>query len=156
MPTQHKATRTSAISLQIKLKFILIQFWHIWIILCHHLVCFCKSKLKFLSLSQTHMLSHKESHFRSIWFRIPKTPPFPIINTSPHKKPTFDKRDNKRVLTNQKLYSTIFKISQVVADPFIALAFIFSPFWHQTPKRDQSWPFNPIALPKSSIKSKWQ
>jgi hypothetical protein len=26
MPTQHKATRTSAISLQIKLKFILIQF----------------------------------------------------------------------------------------------------------------------------------
>jgi hypothetical protein len=29
---------------------------------------------------------------------------------------------------NKKLYSTIFKISQVVADPFIALAFIFSPF----------------------------
>jgi tetrahydromethanopterin S-methyltransferase subunit C len=42
--------------------------------------------------------------------------------------PTFDKHDNARVLTNQKLYSTIFKISQVVADPFIALAFIFSPF----------------------------
>jgi tetrahydromethanopterin S-methyltransferase subunit C len=59
--------------------------------------------------------------------------------------PTFDTRDNKRVLTNQKLYSTIFKISQVVltnqklysiifkisqvvADPFIALAFILSPF----------------------------
>jgi tetrahydromethanopterin S-methyltransferase subunit C len=39
-----------------------------------------------------------------------------------------DKRDNARVLTNQKLYSTIFKISQVVADPVIALAFIFSPF----------------------------
>jgi hypothetical protein len=57
-----------------------------------------------------------------------KLPLFPIINTSPHKRPTFDKRDNKRVLTNQKLYSTIFKISQVVADPFIALAFIFSPF----------------------------
>jgi tetrahydromethanopterin S-methyltransferase subunit C len=31
-------------------------------------------------------------------------------------------------LTNQKLYSTIFKVSQVVADPSIALAFIFSPF----------------------------
>jgi hypothetical protein len=46
----------------------------------------------------------------------------------PHKKPTFDKRDTKRVLINQKLYSTIFTISQVVADPFIALAFIFSPF----------------------------
>jgi tetrahydromethanopterin S-methyltransferase subunit C len=37
-------------------------------------------------------------------------------------------KETKRVLTHQKLYSTIFKISQVVADPFIALAFIFSPF----------------------------
>jgi hypothetical protein len=56
------------------------------------------------------------------------SPLFPIINTSPHKKPTFDERDNKRVLTNQKLYSIIFKNSQVVANPLIALAFIFSPF----------------------------
>jgi hypothetical protein len=29
---------------------------------------------------------------------------------------------------NKKLYSTIFKTSQVVADPLLALAFIFSPF----------------------------
>jgi hypothetical protein len=65
---------------------------------------------------------------REIDSRFQKLPLFPIINTSPHKSPTFDKRDNKRVLTNQKLYSTIFKTSQVVADPFIALAFIFSPF----------------------------
>jgi hypothetical protein len=57
-----------------------------------------------------------------------KLPLFPLINHFPHKRPTFDKRDNKRVLTNQKLYSTIFKISQVVVDPPIALAFIFSPF----------------------------
>jgi hypothetical protein len=55
-----------------------------------------------------------------------KLPLFPIINTSPHNRPTFDKRDNKRDLTNQKLYSTVFKISQVVADPFITLAFIFT------------------------------
>jgi hypothetical protein len=37
----------------------------------------------------------------------------------------------KELLTNQKLqklYSSIFKVSQVVADPSIALAFIFSPF----------------------------
>jgi tetrahydromethanopterin S-methyltransferase subunit C len=38
------------------------------------------------------------------------------------------KRANKSILTKQKLYSTIFKNSQVVADTFIALAFIFSPF----------------------------
>jgi hypothetical protein len=34
----------------------------------------------------------------------------------------------KEFCQNKKLYSTIFKISQVAADPFIALAFIFSPF----------------------------
>jgi hypothetical protein len=41
----------------------------------------------------------------------------------------------------------------VVANPFIALA-LFSPLWHQAPKRDQFWPSNPIASPKSSTKSK--
>jgi hypothetical protein len=88
---------------------------------------FLQIKLKFLSLSQTHMLRHEENHSKRNWFKISKTPRFPIINISPHK-PTFDKRGNKRVLTNQKLYSTIFKISQVVVVPFITLTFIFSPF----------------------------
>jgi hypothetical protein len=40
----------------------------------------------------------------------------------------------------------------VVADP-VALALI-SPLWHEAPKRDHFWPFNPIAAPKMSIKSK--
>jgi hypothetical protein len=79
------------------------------------------------------MLKHKRVIPKEIDQRFQELPLFPIINISPHKKPTFDKRDNTRVLTNQKLYSTIFTISQVtisqvVADPFIALAFIFSPF----------------------------
>jgi hypothetical protein len=100
------------------------------------------------------MLRHKESHSKRNWFKISKTPLFPIINTSPHKKPTFDKRDTKRVLTNQKLYSTIFKISQVVADPFIALAFIFSPFGIKHQNGINLGPFNPIASPKSSNKNK--
>jgi hypothetical protein len=100
------------------------------------------------------MLSQKRVISGVFDSRFQKLPLFPIINTSPHKRPTFDKRDNARVLTNQKLYSTIFKISQVVADPSIALALYFLPLWHQAPKRDQSWPFNPIASPKSSIKSK--
>jgi hypothetical protein len=92
---------------------------------------FLQIKLKSLSLSQTHMLKHKESHSKRDWSKISKTPLFPIIATSPHKKPTFDKRDNKRVLTNHdkpKALLYYFQISQVVADPFIALAFIFSPF----------------------------
>jgi hypothetical protein len=51
-----------------------------------------------------------------------KLPLFPIIKRSLHKRPNFD---SKSILTNQKFYSTLFKISQVVADPF-ALA-LFSP-----------------------------
>ena len=128
MPTQHKASRTSTKSNQIRTQNC---FDSILTYMDHSmppLGLFLQIKFKFLSLSQTHMLRHKESHSKRNWFKISKTPLFPIINTSPHKKPTFDKRDNKRVLTNQKLYFTIFKISQVVADPFIALAFIFSPF----------------------------
>jgi hypothetical protein len=142
MPTQHKATRTSAISMQMKTQGSFESYLAYMDHSLPPLGLFLQIKLKFLF--QTHILRHKESHSKRNWFKISKTPLFPIINTSPHKKPTFDKRpiintsphkkptfdkrDNKRVLTNQKLYSTIFKISQVVADPFIALAFIFSPF----------------------------
>jgi hypothetical protein len=125
MPTQHKATRTSAISMQMKTQGSFESYLAYMDHSLPPLVLFLQIKLKFLSLSQTHILRHKESHSKRNWFKISTTPLFPIINTSPHKKPTFD---NKRVLTNQKLYSTIFKSSQVVADSFIALAFIFSPF----------------------------
>jgi hypothetical protein len=62
MPTQHKATRTSAISLQIKNKF---EFYSILAYMDHPLPplgLFLQIKLKSLSLSQTHMLKHKEGH----------------------------------------------------------------------------------------------
>jgi hypothetical protein len=62
MPTQHKATRTSAISLQIKTQ---IYFDSILAYMDHPLPplgLFLQIKLKPLSLSQTHMLKHKESH----------------------------------------------------------------------------------------------
>jgi tetrahydromethanopterin S-methyltransferase subunit C len=62
-------------------------------------------------------------------------------------------RETTKDLTNQKLYSTVFKISQVVADPFIALAFIFSPFGIKHQNGINLGPFNPIASPKSSNKS---
>jgi hypothetical protein len=138
MPTQHKASWTSTKILQIRTQ---IYFESLLTYMDHPLPplgLFSQIKLKSLSLSQTHMLKQRKSFLkRFIKDFKKKLPLFPIINTSPHKKPTFDKRDNKWILTNQKLYSTIFKnlsillfskISQVVADPFIALAFIFSPF----------------------------
>ena len=62
MPTQHKATRTSAKSLQIKLKFYFESFLAYMDHPLPPLGLFLKIKLKSLSLSQTHMLKHKESH----------------------------------------------------------------------------------------------
>jgi hypothetical protein len=134
---------------------------------------FLQIKLKSLSLSQTHMLKHKESHSKRDWLQISKTPPFSHNqHFSPQEANFWQKRQQKRFdkpkalfycfqnlssgswSTNQKLYSTVFKISQVVADPFITLAFIFSPFGIKHQKWDQSWPFNPFASPKSSMKSK--
>ena len=156
MPTQHKATRTSAISLQIKLKFILIQFWHIWIILCHHLVCFCKSNSNLLSLSQTHMLKHKESHFRRDWSKISKTPPFSHNqHFSPQEANFWQKRQCKS-FDKPKALSYCFQSFSSGSWSIYCFGLYFLPLWHQAPKRDQSWPFNPIASPKSSIKSKWQ
>jgi hypothetical protein len=48
---------------------------------------------------------------REIDSRFQKLPLFPIINTSPHKKPTFDKKEPIRVFCqNKNSNSTIFKI----------------------------------------------
>jgi hypothetical protein len=131
MPTQHKATKRSARSIQMRTQ---ICFESNLAYMDHSLPplgLFLQIKLNFLSLSQTHLLRHKESCSNRNWSKVSKTPPFPIINHSPHKWPTFDKRDNKRFLTNQKLDKSkalfyYFQNSQVVADPFVALA-LFSP-----------------------------
>jgi hypothetical protein len=92
MPTQHKADRTSAKSLQIKTQN---GFDSILACMDHPLPplgLFLQIKLKSLSLSQTHMLKHKESHSKRDCQRFHK---LPLFHTSPHKKPIFDNRDNK-------------------------------------------------------------
>ena len=93
---------------------------------------FLQIQLKFLSLSQTHMLRHKESHSKRNWSKISKTPPISHNQQfSPQEANFWQKRQCKsfdKTKSSILLFSTIFKISQVVADPFIALAFIFSPF----------------------------
>ena len=153
MPTQLKTTRTSAISIQIRTQ---ICFESNLAYMDHSLPplgLFLQINLKFLSLSQTHLLRHKESHSKRNWFKISKTPLFPIINISPHKKPTFDKRDNKRVLTKQKTLFYYFQYLSSGSWSIYHFGLYFLPLWHQAPKRDQSWPFNPIASPKSSNKS---
>jgi hypothetical protein len=125
MPTQHKATQTSAISLQINTQ---IYFDSVLAYMNHPLPplgLFFKSTSKSYLYVKSTCRDIKRGFPKKIESRFQKLPLLPIINTSPHKKSTFDKRDN---ILLKKLYSTVFKISQVVADPFITLAFIFSPF----------------------------
>jgi hypothetical protein len=66
------------------------------------------------------------------------------------------KRANKSILTKQKLYSIIFKNSQVIVDPFIALAFIFSPFGIKHQNGINLGPLTPLPHQKSSTKRKRQ
>ena len=82
---QQKKCKINAIEDQIVLTII----WPIWITLCHHLVCFCKSNYFFLSLSQTHLFGQIERYSMSRIDQVPKTPPFPIIKILPHKRPSF-------------------------------------------------------------------
>ena len=94
----------------------MFQIWHIWIILCHHLVLFLQIKLNSLSLSQTHLLRHKESLFKDkLIQRFQKLPLFPIIKYSPHKRPTFDNKRQQRVFWQTKTLTLLFQNSQVVA-----------------------------------------
>jgi hypothetical protein len=89
---------------------------------------FLQIKFIFLSLSQTHMFEHKERYSKSEIEQDPKTPHFPIIINSPHKRPNFAIRVFWQTKNSD---STIFKISQVVVDPF-ALAFISPPLASST------------------------
>jgi hypothetical protein len=54
---------------------------------------FLQIKFIFLSLSQTHSFGYKERYSKSEIDQDPKTPPFPIIIKSPHKRPNFAIRE---------------------------------------------------------------
>ena len=153
MPTQHKATRTSAKSLQIKTDF---EFYSILAYMDHLLPplgLFLQIKLKFLSLSQTHMLRHKESHSKRNWFKISKTPPISHNqHFSPQEANFWQKRQCKSFDKPKALFYYFQNLSSGSWSIY-RFGLYFLPLWHQAPKRDQSWPFNPIASPKSSNKS---
>jgi hypothetical protein len=100
-----KSNKRSATSMQLKTKLFLHKFWHIWIILCHHLVCFCKSNPFFLSLSQIHLFGRIKRYSNGKIDRVPKTPPF-----SHNKKfsPIRDQFCNKSILDKSKVLTLLF------------------------------------------------
>jgi hypothetical protein len=158
MPTQHKATRTSAISMQMRTQNCFDSYLAYMDHSLPPLGLFLQIKLKFLSLSQTHLLRHEESRSKRNWFKISKTPPFSHNQHFSHKEPPFEKEANKSILTNKSSNFLTLLFSKFTSGSWSIYCFglYFLPLWHQAPKWDQSWPFNPIALPNSSTKSKRQ
>ena len=154
--SQHKATRTSAKSLQIKLKLILIQFWHIWIILCHHLVCFCKSNSNLYFYVNHTCWGIKRVIPKEIDQRFQKLPLFPIINTSPHKKPTFDERDNARVLNKPKALFYYFQNLSSGSWSISCFGLIFSPFGIKHQNGINLGPLTPLPHQNLQIRTQRQ
>jgi hypothetical protein len=128
MPTQHKASRTSTKSIQIRTQ---IYFESNLAYMDHSLPLlglFLQIKLNFLSLSQTHMLKHKERYFTRNWSRIQKLPLFPIITPSPHKRPTFDNKRQIRVFWQTKTLTLLFSKFTSGSWSIYCFGLIFSPF----------------------------
>jgi hypothetical protein len=123
MPAQPKAIKRSAISMQLNTKLFFTIIWHIWITLCHHLVCFCKSNSFYFLYVKLTCLGIKRDNPRVKLIKCQKLPLFPIIINSPPQETKFC---NKSILDKSKVLTLLFQNSQVVDDPF-ALALTSPP-----------------------------
>jgi hypothetical protein len=156
MPTQHKASRTSTKTIQIRTQ---ICFESNLAYMDHSLPplgLFLQIKLNFLSLSQTHMLKHKERYFPRNWSRIQKLPLFPIIKPSPHKRPTFDTERKIRVFWQTKTLTLLFSKFTSGSWSIYCSGLIFSPFGIKHQNGINFGPLTPLPHQKSSTKSKRQ
>jgi hypothetical protein len=155
MPTQYKASRSSAKSIQIRTQ---ICFESDLAYMDHSLPplgLILQINLKFLSLSQTHMLKHKERYFSRNWSRIQKLPLFPIINHSPHKRLTFDNKKQTRVFWQTKTLTLLFQNSQVSWSIY-CVSLIFSPFGIKHQNRINYGPLTPLPHQNLQLRVKRQ
>ena len=128
MPTQHKASRTSAKSIQIRTQNCFDSNLTYMDHSLPPLGLFLQIKLNFLSLSQTHLLKHKERSFKRNWSKIQKLPLFPIIKYSPHKRSTFDNKRQTRVFWQTKTLTLLFSKFSSGSWSISCFGLIFSPF----------------------------
>jgi hypothetical protein len=108
MPTQQKATYRSAPSMRMRTR---ICFDSNLAYLDHSLPplgLFLQIKFNFLSLSQIHLLRHRERYSKRNWSMIQKLPLFPIIKHSPHKRPTFDTKRHLEYFDKTKILTLLF------------------------------------------------
>jgi hypothetical protein len=83
-------------------QIVLTLIWHIWIILCHHLVCFCESNSFSYLYNKLTCLDTKRDNPRVKFIKSQKFPLFPIVINSPHKRLNFAIRVfwiNQKILT---------------------------------------------------------
>jgi hypothetical protein len=129
MPTQQKATKRSATLMQMRTK---ICFCSNLAYLDHSLPplgLFLQIKLNFLSLSQIHLLRHRERYSKRNWLKIQKLPLFPIIKHSPHKRPTFDNKRQYEYFDKTKTLTLLFsKFSSGSSWSISCFGLNFSPF----------------------------
>jgi hypothetical protein len=84
-----KSNTKHATSIQIEDQIVLAIVWHIWIALCHHLVCFCKSNsFSYLQVKYACLGTGRDIP-REKLIKCQKLPLFPIIKILPHKRPYF-------------------------------------------------------------------
>jgi hypothetical protein len=81
-----------------------------------------------ISKSNTPVNTQRESFQEKLIQDFKNSPFFQNQHFSSQEANFWQKRANKSILTKQKLLFYYFQNSQVVADPFIVVAFIFSPF----------------------------
>jgi hypothetical protein len=143
MPTQHKASRTSAKSTQIRTQNCFDSNLTYMDHSLPPLGLFLQIKLNFLSLSQTHMLKHIERYFTRNWSRIQKLPLFLIIKPSPHKRPTFDNKRQTRVFWQIKTLTLLFSKFTSGSWSLSCFGLIFSPF---DIKHQNGINFGPLTL----------
>jgi hypothetical protein len=86
-------------------QIVLTLIWHIWIILCHHLVCFYDSNSFSYLYNKLTCLGTKRDNPRVKLIKSQKLPLFPIVINSPHKRPNFAIRV---FWTNQKFLTLLF------------------------------------------------
>jgi hypothetical protein len=144
MPTQHKATKRSATSIQMGTQ---ICFESNLAYMDHSLPplgLFLQIKFNFLSLSQTHLLKHKERYFKRNWSRIQKLPLFPIIKPSPHKRTTFDNKRETRVFWQTKALTLLFSKFSSDSCSISCFGLIFSPFGIKHQNRINFGPLIPL------------
>jgi hypothetical protein len=153
MPTQYKATKRTAISMQMKTQNCFDSNLAYMDHSLPPLGLFLQINLNFLSLIQTHLLRHKESCSKRNWSKISKTPPFSHNQSILPTRSQLLTKETIRGFWQTKTKSSILLFSKFSSGSWSISCFgpYFLPLWHQAPKWDQSWPFNPIASSKSSL-----